>query len=749
MNSYRQAKAEIQINEQERTFHLRNEAISYLFRVMENGQLEHLYYGPALRYLGNAGRFVERSYRPVSVGEFTGDLVTSLDSIKQEFPSSGSGDFREAALEILQGDGSHIMEFQYAGYEIQSGKPPLSELPATFVTDSGEAETLIVKLVDRLTQAEAALKYTIYRDLPVITRSVAVTNGGDQGLKINRLMSASFDLPEDRFEFIQLSGAWGRERHLYRTPLRPGVQAVGSTRGASGHFHNPMVMLAKPDTTEHGGEVYSLNLVYSGNFLAQVEVDNYGTSRFMIGIHPDKFCWLLHPGETFHAPEAVMVYSSSGLNAMSQTYHKLYNNHLIRGEAARKERPVLLNNWEGTYFDFNEEKILAIAKAAADLGIELLVLDDGWFGTRNDDTTSLGDWFVNGDKLPNGLKYLAGEINKLGMKFGLWFEPEMVNEASRLMQAHPDWVVGTPNRKRKQGRHQYVLDFSRPEVVEGIFEQMDRVLSSANIEYVKWDMNRNISEAYSLSLGSDRQGEFFHRYILGVYRLYDKLVRQYPHILFESCASGGGRFDPGMLYYAPQTWTSDDSDAVERLKIQYGTSMAYPLSSMGAHVSSVPNHQVGRITPLHTRANAAYFGVFGYELDPVALTAEEREAIKTQIRFYKRYRKLLTGGDFFRLQSPFEENETAWMTVNAERGEAIVGWYQVLSVPNEAYKRLKLKGLIPEAVYHVEELGQSYSGGELMHVGLLLTPPWKEGVSYNVMDKGDFASRLFTLRKVD
>jgi alpha-galactosidase len=737
------------VNENEKTFHLTNKDISYLFRVMENGQLEQLYYGKKVNFIDNCKRLIERSYRSVSVGEFEGDLITSLESVKQEYPSFGIGDFREAALEIELENGSHVMEFTYNGYEILSGKMDIPDLPATFVNEPSEATALQIKLKDDLTQTELLLNYTIFEEYPVIARSASIVNHGDQTLMIKRMMSANYDLPDSDYEFIHLSGAWGRERHLYRTQLRPGIQAVGSTRGASSHIHNPFLLLARKTTTEHTGEAYSMNLVYSGNFLGQVDVDPYQISRVMIGIHPSNFKWVLSPGGAFHTPEAILVYSDAGFNKMSQTYHRLYNHHLIRGKFAKNERPVLINNWEGTYFDFNEEKILNIAEKASKLGVELLVLDDGWFGNRNSDTTSLGDWFVNKGKLPNGLGYLAKKINDLGMKFGLWFEPEMANSDSRIMKEHPEWVVGTPNRKRKHGRHQFVLDFSQDEVVEHVFKLMDNILSEANIEYIKWDMNRNISEVYSYGLKAKAQGEFFHRYILGVYKLYEKLINKYPNILFESCASGGGRYDPGMLYYAPQTWTSDDSDAIERLKIQYGTSFAYPISSIGSHVSACPNHQVGRMTPLDTRANVAYFGTFGYELDPCVLDKQESEEIQKQLDYYKKHRQLLTNGDFYRLLSPFEGNETAWMVVDVEKENAVVGWYQVLSCPNEAYKRVKLTGLLETAIYYIHELDENYSGSELMNMGITLTPKIDDHVDTNISDKKDFSSRIFTLEKLD
>src|SRR5699024_10804683 len=434
------------------------------------------------------------------------------------------------------------------------------------------------------------------------------------------------------------------------------VQAVYSLRGCSSHNYNPFLALKREETTEGNGEVYGFSLVYSGNFLAQADVDTYDTTRVTMGIHPDTFSWNLKPGETFQTPEAVMVYSDHGLNGMSQAYHTLYRSRLARGFWRDRERPVLINNWEATYFDFDEDKILEIVKTAKELGVELFVLDDGWFGKRNDDTSSLGDWYPNLEKLPDGITGVARRVEEMGLKFGLWFEPEMTNKESRLYREHPDWILSVPGRKVSVGRNQYVLDFSREEVVNAIFEQMKKVLTEAPISYIKWDMNRSMSEVYSAGAGAKDQGKVMHKYILGVYRLYDMLTKEFPEILFESCASGGARFDPGLLYYAPQCWTSDDTDAVERCKIQYGTSFVYPVSSMGAHVSAVPNHQLLRNTSLETRANVAYFGTFGYELDPNRLTEEEKEEVKAQITFMKQYRHLIQYGTFYRLLSPFEGN---------------------------------------------------------------------------------------------
>ncbi|MFL6560982.1 MAG: alpha-galactosidase, partial [Bacillus sp. (in: firmicutes)] len=486
-------------------------------------------------------------------------------------------------------------------------------------------------------------------------------------------------------------------------------------------------------------------------FLAQVEVDQYNVSRVSMGINPFDFNWLLEAGESFQTPEAVMVYSDQGLNGMSQTYQILYRNRIARGTWRDKERPVLINNWEATYFDFNEEKILTIAQTAKDLGVELFVLDDGWFGKRDNDKTSLGDWFTDKRKLPNGISGLATKITGLGLKFGLWFEPEMVSKISELYQKHPEWIIHVPDRHRSHGRNQFVLDFSRKEVVDHIYEMMAAVLKEAPISYVKWDMNRYMTEIGSLALPAGRQKEVAHRYILGVYDLYDRLTTDFPDVLFESCASGGARFDPGLLYYAPQAWTSDDTDAMERLKIQYGTSFVYPLSSMGAHVSAVPNHQVKRITSLETRANVAYFGMLGYELDVTKMTDDEKQCVKEQIDFYKENRRLIQTGTFYRLKSPFEGdgNVTAWMVVSEDQTEAIAGYYQVLARPNPGFSRLLLKGLKEGLEYRLENIDGTYYGSTLMHAGILLTGEFSGIEAEGINHGGDFTSRIFVLHAIE
>ncbi|NWQ42443.1 alpha-galactosidase [Bacillus sp. EB106-08-02-XG196] len=736
----------IHVDQVNRQFHLTNGQVSYIFHVMKNGQLGHLYYGKALRHRDD---FSHLQVYDVPTGAschvYADDPAFVLETLRQEYPAYGNSDFREPAISVRKENDSHVPTFVYDSYSVLEGKPRLLGLPATY---GNEASTLLILLKDEFLQAELRLNYTIFPDKPVITRSASLTNDGPEKLVIERLMGAALELPDKDFIFTHLAGAWARERHVKERKLESGIQSISSLRGASSHHHNPFLALRRPDTTEHSGEVYGFNFVYSSNFLMQVEVDHYDMARVMVGIHPFGFNWGLQPKETFQTPEVVMVYSDKGLNGMSQALHQLYRENLIPEQWKREDRPILINNWEATYFDFNEEKLVKIAKSASELGIEMLVLDDGWFGKRNDDTSSLGDWHVDFNKLPNGLESLAKKINDVGIKFGLWFEPEMISPNSELFKEHPDWAVGMPDQYRTLGRNQLVLDFSRPEIVDYFYEKMSGIIKQTNLSYIKWDMNRNITEPFSQKLAANQQGEFFHRYILGVYSLYERLTSEFPHVLFESCAGGGGRFDPGMLYYAPQTWTSDNTDAVERLKIQYGTSFAYPLYSMGSHVSDVPNHQTFRETPLSTRANTAYFGTFGYELDPHSLTEEEREEIKEQVAFYKEQRRLIRDGHFYRLLSPFSGNETAWMVVSPDQSEALVGYYKVLATANSRKQQtLRLCGLSEDRLYEVD--GRTYYGDELMQVGLLL-PTEFNGVNLGSSKRrGDFQSYIFYLKCTD
>lgn len=719
-------------------FHLYNESVSYLIKILENGQLGMLYFGKKISDKESFSYLLPGCYRAMAV-MVSEESPISLQYTPQEYPSCGTGDFHEPAFTVLQENGSRISNFQYVSHTIYSGKKPLKGLPATYTESEEEADSLEITLRDDVDDLELVLTYTIFSREPAIVRSAKFLNNGSQTLMLERAMSLSLDLPDSNFDMIQLSGTWSRERHVKTRHLEQGIQSIGSISGNSSSEQNPFFALKRPHADEFQGEVYAFSLVYSGNFLAQVEEDAFGMARAMIGIHPEMFSWRLNPEESFQTPEAVMVYSDGGLNKMSQTYHRLYGRRLARGVWRDRERPVLINNWEATTFDFDEAMLLRLAECSKKAGIELFVLDDGWFGERCDDNAGLGDWFVNREKLPDGIDGFAKKIEALGLKFGLWIEPEMVNMNSDLFRAHPDWILHVPQRPCSPSRHQYVLDFSRPEVVDAIHEMLYRLLSSADISYVKWDMNRYLTECYSVTRPPCEQGMVFHRYILGVYSLYERLTGEFPEVLFESCSSGGARFDPGMLYYAPQGWVSDDTDAMERLKIQYGTSMVYPTSSMGAHVSVVPNQQVGRVTPLETRANVAMFGAFGYELDLESLSQGDLDLIARQVAYVKKRRKLLQFGTFWRLQSPFEENSGAWITVSQDRSTAIAAYFLGLNRPNSCWNRLRLAGLDPSRNYYLNgDKSRAYGGDELMEVGIVLRPEV-------FCCGGDFASVLFDI----
>ena len=733
------------VNSSETTFHLCNGEISYLFAVLPNRQLGQLYFGKRIREREDFSYLIETRARPMSSCVFDTDKRFSMEHLRQEYPVFGTSDYRMPAVEVVQENGSRISELCYDGYRIEAGKPKLPGLPATYTEDGAEAETLVILLRDKVSGLLAELSYTIFSEGGILARSVRFVNEGKKDLKLTTAMSLCLDLPDSDYEWMQFSGAWARERYPKLRKLEQGIQSVGSLRGNSSHNHNPFVILKRPGADESRGEAMGFSLVYSGNFLAQAEVDTYDTTRMLLGIHPAAFEWKLEPGETFQAPEAVMVYTDQGLNHLSQTFHRLYQKRLARGYWRDRPRPILINNWEATYFDFTEERLVEIAKTAQESGVELFVLDDGWFGKRSSEHAGLGDWIANPERLKHGITGLADRIEALGMKFGLWFEPEMVNRDSDLYREHPDWILQTPERHACHGRFQYVLDFSRKEVVDRIYGMMAKILSGAKISYIKWDMNRSITECYSAALPADRQGEVYHRYILGVYDLYERLTSQFPHVLFESCASGGGRFDPGMLYYAPQGWTSDDSDAVERIKIQYGTSYCYPISSMGTHVSVTPNHQVNRNTPLYTRANAAYFGTFGYELDLNALTEEEQAEVKEQIAFMKENRSLFQFGVFYRLQNPFTHNSSAWMVVSQDKKRAIVGWYRTLNGINLPYTRIRLQGLDPDMEYQIQGDPASHYGDELMNLGLITTDTSSGQAEGEEKMCQDFESRLYIL----
>ena len=706
-------------NEKDGVFHIYNRKISYLLQIIHGKYPAHLYWGKRVRVHDPASILTlnERAFSPSTEPS---DEQFSLDTLPQEYPAFGNGDFRSPAYQFRTPDGSTITEFVYESHEIFQGKRPLEGLPSAYIEDESEAETLVVTMVDSMLEIRMKLHYTIYSDLDVITRSVSFENQGRNDVELQKCMSTSVDFHQSEWDMLHLHGTWARERHVKRQPLHHGIQTISSARGSSSHQHNPFVALLSKGANEEYGDVYGFSLVYSGNFQASIEVDPFNTTRLSMGINPFDFTWLLKPGESFQTPEALMVYSSKGLGEMSRTYHKLLRTRVCRGVYRDQTRPILINNWEATYFDFNEEKIKDIVDAGKELGIELFVLDDGWFGHRDQDNSSLGDWFVDQKKLPNGLGGLSDYIQKKGMQFGLWVEPEMVSPDSDLYRKHPDWCLHVAGRQRTQARNQLVLDLSREEVCNALIEMLTNVFNSAQISYVKWDMNRNMTEVASAVLPPERQKETAHRYMLGLYSILEKLTERFPHILFESCSGGGGRFDPGMLYYMPQTWTSDDTDAVERLKIQYGTSIVYPAITMGAHVSDVPNHQVGRTTPLLMRSHVAMAANMGFELNIDKMSREDRKVVMEQIDHYHQIKEVVCFGDLFRLVSPFDGMDTAWMYVTPNQEKAAVFYYKSLATPNQALFRLKLQGLNPEKMYRVNNNAGTYYGDELMQIGLTL-----------------------------
>ncbi|WP_455931078.1 alpha-galactosidase [Priestia aryabhattai] len=709
----------IYIDDEQLLFHLQGKNTSYVMQVIRDGYLAHLYWGKNVRSYRGSNKiiFMNREFSP---NPDALDRTFSLDTLPQEYPAYGNGDFRTPAYQMQLENGSTVTDLRYKEYKIYKGKPNLQGLPSTYVDDENEAETLEIIMEDKLLGLTATLTYSLYEERDVITRSVRFDNKSLQNLKLLRALSTSVDFRDDEYELITLSGAHNNEKNIERRKIVPGIQMVDSCRGASSPQQAPFLALVRKGTDEDQGEVYAFNLVYSGNFTAQVQVDPYHNTRVSMGINPLDFSWLLEPGETFQTPEVVMVYTAKGLSDMSSIYHELYSKRLCRLPFRDRVRPILINNWEATYFDFNAEKIEQIANEAKKVGIELFVLDDGWFGKRNNSKSSLGDWVVDRRKLPKGLEDLANRVRNLGMEFGLWFEPEMVSIDSDLYRNHPDWCIHVPGRPHTLGRNQLVLDLSRQEVCDYVIKALSDILSSAPITYVKWDMNRHMTDVGSAALPPERQRETAHRYILGLYKIMEEITKRFPNILFESCSSGGGRFDAGMLYYMPQTWTSDNTDAICRLKIQYGTSLVYPPITMGAHVSSVPNHQVGRVTPLETRGYVAMSGNFGYELDLTKLTDEEKTVVKQQITLYKEIRPLIQFGRFYRIFNPFDGTEAAWNFVSEDRSEVVASYFKVLSEPAAPIRTIKFKGLNLDYVYQNVETGELFGGDELMNVGITL-----------------------------
>lgn len=735
----------IQVNASNRLFHLQTKHTSYVFHVIEDGSLGQLYYGPKIPFKDDYANLNTRDEHDCTNTRTDEDVEFQAELLKQEYAGLGKGDYRYPAFQITYPNGSRTSEFQYRDYELKDGKERLTGLPSTFTDDSNDSQTLTVKLADGY--LELQLHYTVFADEDVIVRSATFINHG-KTVFLNRALSAQLDLPDANYDFIQFAGSWSRERHLHRSHLRPGTQSISSLRTASSHQENPFFMLARPHTDNNQGAVFGFNFVYSGNFLDSVEVDQFDTTRVLIGINPDEFGWKLNSGDSFQTPEVIFSYTDNGFNALSQQLGAFYAQHLINPHFAHQERPILINNWEATFMDFTEDKLMPIVERAKELGIEMFVLDDGWFGHRDDDRSSLGDWFVDEKKFNHGIAGFAKRVHDLDMKFGLWFEPEMISIDSKLYQTHLEWMIKTPGRQQTPGRHQFVLDMSRKEVVDYLFGLMSHIIQDAKLDYIKWDMNRNITEMYGADLPADQQLEFSHRYILGVYDLYDRLTKAFPDVLFESCASGGGRFDLGMMYYAPQAWCSDDTDAIERIKIQDGTSYGYTPSMWGAHVSAVPNDQVGRLTSIDTRAKVAYFGAFGYELDVTELSDEEQATIKQQVAFYKQYRKLFQFGTFYRLETPdTSDNVYGWETVSPDKQTAIGMRYQILNEANPAYIRYYFKGLDPERRYTVNDGSEVFSGAELMHAGYFV--PRVMNRLQSPKAPSDFHADMFIVKAVD
>lgn len=769
----------IRYDEANRIFELDTRNTSYRIGIVdEEGFVGHIYYGQKIRPQ-KCDQFLRTCEAPFVPSKNNRERCSFMDTFPTEYSGNGIGDYRESCIAVKTANGSRTVDLKFVDYDIVNGKPGISGLPASFAGEE-EVQTLVVHMMDGGCGIDVDLIYSVFEDEDVITRSVSVKNAGDKDIRLTKVYSACIDMDDEDFEMLTLHGSWARERQIERCPIAYGKQSVSSLRGESSHQDHPFMAWMTKGTDQTTGDVYGMHFVYSGNFIAQIEKSQFDSIRAVMGIHSEGFEWWLTPGETFTAPEVVLTYSHDGLGQMTRNLHDFYRCHMIRSRYLHQKRPVLINNWEATYFDFTREKLIAIAQKAKECGVELFVLDDGWFGARTTDHAGLGDWVANPDRLPEGITGIAEDIEKVGLKFGLWFEPEMTNKDSDLYREHPDWILSVPGRHDSHGRFQYVLDFSRKEVVDRIYEMMAKILSTAKVSYVKWDMNRSITECYSAALPADRQGEVFHRYILGVYDLYERLTSTFPHVLFESCASGGGRFDPGILYYAPQGWTSDDTDAIERVKIQYGTSMCYPISSMGSHVSVVPNHQTRRETPLKTRANAAYFGTFGYELDLNKLTAEEIEEVKEQVKFMKAYREVIQYGTFYRLASPFDDEECGWMVVSDDKKTAIVAWFRTLYTPNKCFTRMKLHGLDPDAIYSCNVLGgqaltvsktpdgkliyekvsgdkgedsavnviagPSCYGDELMNLGLITSDTSAGEIVGEDMPCGDYDSRLYVLK---
>ena len=697
-------------------FSLHTKHSTYQMKV-DRDFLIHTYYGP---YVGDSdmsylARCIDRGFSGNPDG--ITDKGYSLDTQLLEYPSYGTGDFRNDCLRVAYADGSQVTDLKYVSHEIKEGKYGLEGLPAMYQGEEN-VQTLEVVLQDVYKKLEVILYYGVFENLDVITRACKIVNKGEDKVNLLRAYSMCLDFNNKDMDFVHFYGRHAMERIMERTPLHHGIQSVGSRRGFSSHQHNPFVVLCAHDAGEDHGNCYGASFVYSGNFAAEAEVTQADCTRMTMGIHDAQFQFELQPQESFTAPEVMLSFSSEGLGTLSRNYHKAIRYHICRGKYKTARRPILINNWEATYFNFNTEKLLDIVREAKKLGIEMLVMDDGWFGKREDDISGLGDWFVNEKKLGGKLKDLVDGVNEIGLKFGIWFEPEMISEDSDLYRAHPDWALKIPGRAPTRGRQQLVLDFSREDVRTYIFDRMCEILESSDIEYIKWDANRHLTDVWSALLPADRQGEVFHRFILGLYDFLEKITQRFPNVLFEGCSGGGGRFDAGMMYYHPQIWCSDDTDAVERLEIQYGTSFAYPVSTMGAHVSVCPNHQTGRSVSMKTRGVVAMSGTFGYELDITKLSEEDKQTVKEQIEAFKKYYDLIQNGDYYRLtddgrKSPF----VAWEFVSADKKEALLNVVVLRTKANPILHTVYARGLEADMMYQVEGSQEKFSGAALMNGG--------------------------------
>lgn len=710
-------------NDQKTTFCIETKNALYQMQADGYGVLKHLWYGaktdcnmsylldyPDVGFSGN-------------IYEAENQRTYSLDTLPLEYAGAGIGDYRISAIDVVHADGSKALDLRYKNYEIRKGKYAITGLPAVYATED-EAETLRIVLKDTATGIEVILLYGVLADLDLITRCAEIRNIGETPAILTKAASLCLDIPHGDWEWVHFYGRHTMERQIERLPLLHGIQESSSVRGTSSHQQNPTVLLCKPDCTETMGECIGAAFVYSGSFQTQIECDQLGQIRLVMGIHPELFRWTLYPGEVFTTPEVMLSYSNTGLETLSHQFHKIIREHVCRGKYQLAERPILINNWEATYFDFNTEKILHIAQEASRLGVDMLVLDDGWFGKRDGDVSGLGDWFVNEDKLIGGLGNLVEKIKAMGLQFGIWFEPEMVSEDSNLYRSHPDWAIRIPGRNPNRSRFQLLLDMTNPDVIEYLYQVMSDILSSADISYVKWDMNRSICDWYTATLSPERQGEMPHRYMLGLYDLLDRLTNAFPDVLFEGCSGGGGRFDAGMLYYCPQIWCSDDTDAYERTKIQYGTSFFYPISTVGSHVSIVPNHQTGRITPIESRAVTAMAGSFGYELDLNVLTHGEKEEVKKQIAQFKAYGSLIHNGKYYRLTNPMTDKEAIWSFVSKDASEVLVQGMLFHTEPNMVRHMVCLRGLSPKKKYQLSGTEMVYTGAALMNGGILLPKAW-------------------------